>query len=156
VEDLHWADQSTRDLLAFLVRTLRRERVLLVATYRSDEPRTDRLGPWLAELDRGRPVRRLELGRLDRAETAAQLIGILVSLSCQCDELSWWAPAMAERGRPKTPLVLTEEERQTLERWARRAKAPKPWRCAARSCWHARRARPIRRWPSNWASGPRR
>src|SRR5215217_6153963 len=29
---------------------------------------------------------------------------------------------MAERGRPKAPLVLTEQERQTLERWARRAK----------------------------------
>src|SRR5918993_8685 len=29
---------------------------------------------------------------------------------------------MAERGRPKAPLVLTEEERQTLERWARRSK----------------------------------
>src|SRR5215212_7833053 len=27
---------------------------------------------------------------------------------------------MAERGRPKAPLVLTEEERQTPERWARR------------------------------------
>jgi hypothetical protein len=30
---------------------------------------------------------------------------------------------MAERGRPKAPLVLTEAERQTLERWARRAKS---------------------------------
>jgi DNA-binding CsgD family transcriptional regulator/tetratricopeptide (TPR) repeat protein len=77
VEDLQWADQSTRDLLAFLVRNLRRERILVVATYRSDEPRTDRLGPWLAELDRGGPVRRLELARLDRAETVAQLVGIL-------------------------------------------------------------------------------
>jgi hypothetical protein len=38
VEDLHWADQSTRDLLALLVRNLRRERVLLVVSYRSDEP----------------------------------------------------------------------------------------------------------------------
>ena|SRR5215211_6980508 len=28
---------------------------------------------------------------------------------------------MAERGRPKPPLVLTDEERQTLERWSRRA-----------------------------------
>jgi transposase len=27
---------------------------------------------------------------------------------------------MAERGRPKAPLVLTEDERQTLQRWARR------------------------------------
>jgi hypothetical protein len=29
---------------------------------------------------------------------------------------------MAERGRPKTPLVLTDDERQTLQRWARRSK----------------------------------
>jgi transposase len=29
---------------------------------------------------------------------------------------------MAERGRPQAPLVLTDEERQTLQRWARRAK----------------------------------
>jgi DNA-binding CsgD family transcriptional regulator/tetratricopeptide (TPR) repeat protein len=77
VEDLHWSDQSTRDLLAFLVRNLRQNRVLLIVTYRSDEPRSDRLGPWLAELDRGGPVQRLQLARLDRAETAAQLVGIL-------------------------------------------------------------------------------
>jgi DNA-binding CsgD family transcriptional regulator/tetratricopeptide (TPR) repeat protein len=77
VEDLHWSDQSTRDLLAFLVRNLRQNRVLLVVTYRSDEPRSDRLGPWLAELDRGGPVQRLQLARLDRAQTAAQLLGIL-------------------------------------------------------------------------------
>ena len=77
VEDLHWADQSTRDLLAFLVRNLRRERVLLVVTYRNDEPGQQRLGPYLAELDRGGPVQRLELARLNRAETAAQLTGIL-------------------------------------------------------------------------------
>jgi AAA ATPase domain len=53
VEDLHWADQSTRDLLAFLVRNLRRERVLLVVTYRNDEPGQQQLGPYLAEKDPG-------------------------------------------------------------------------------------------------------
>jgi predicted ATPase len=77
VEDVHWSDQSTRDLLAFLVRNLRHNRVLVVVTYRSDEPGSDRLGPWLAELDRGGPVLRLQLARLDRAQTAAQLVGIL-------------------------------------------------------------------------------
>ena len=77
VEDLHWSDQSTRDLVAFLVRNLRRNRVLMVVTYRSDEPGSHRLGPWLAELDRGGPVQRLELPRLERAQTAAQLLGIL-------------------------------------------------------------------------------
>src|SRR6266508_1936355 len=77
LEDLHWADLSTRDLLAFLVRNLRREQVLLVASYRSDEPGQGRLGPYLAELDRGGPVQRLELQRFDRAETIAQLTAIL-------------------------------------------------------------------------------
>jgi len=77
VEDLHWADRSTRDLLAFLVRNLRRERVLLVVTYRSDETGRARLGPFLAELDRAGPVDRIELPRFQRPEVAAQLTGIL-------------------------------------------------------------------------------
>ena len=77
VEDLHWADRSTRDLLAFLVRNLRRERLLVVVTYRNDEPGQERLGPYLAELDRGGPVQRIELPRLDQVETRAQLVGIL-------------------------------------------------------------------------------
>ena len=76
-EDLHWADRSTLDLLAFLVRNLRHERVLVVVTYRSDEPGQQRLGPYLAELDRAGRVGRIELGRLDQAQTAAQLTGIL-------------------------------------------------------------------------------
>jgi predicted ATPase len=77
VEDLHWADHSTRDLLVFLARNLRRERVLAVVSYRSDEPGTDWLGPYLAVLDRSGRAQRVELPRLDRAETAAQLVGIL-------------------------------------------------------------------------------
>jgi DNA-binding CsgD family transcriptional regulator/tetratricopeptide (TPR) repeat protein len=77
VEDLHWADRSTRDLLAFLVRNLRHGRLLLVLTYRSDElHRRHPLRPFLAELDRGRRVERLELARFGQAEVAAQLAGI--------------------------------------------------------------------------------
>jgi DNA-binding CsgD family transcriptional regulator len=37
LEDLHWADASTRDLLTFLSRMLHRERVLIIATYRTDD-----------------------------------------------------------------------------------------------------------------------
>jgi DNA-binding CsgD family transcriptional regulator len=77
VEDLHWADRSTRDLLAFLHRNLRHGRLLLVMTYRSDElHRRHPLRPFLAELDRGRRVERLELARFGPAEVAAQLAGI--------------------------------------------------------------------------------
>ncbi|MEU3572123.1 AAA family ATPase, partial [Kitasatospora sp. NPDC036755] len=78
VEDLHWSDRSTRELLAFLVRTLHRSRVLLVATYRTDDlHRRHPLRPFLAELERLRTVQRLELARFDRREVAAQLAGIL-------------------------------------------------------------------------------
>ncbi|MGI5246681.1 helix-turn-helix transcriptional regulator [Dactylosporangium sp. CA-139066] len=74
IEDLHWADRSTRDLIAFLVRSARIARALLVCTYRSDElHRGHPLRPFLAELDRVRDVDRLELGRLDRDGTAAIL-----------------------------------------------------------------------------------
>jgi len=78
VEDLHWADQSTRDLLGFLVRGLRRPGLLLVLTYRTDElHRRHPLRPFLAELERIRWVERVELQRFDRPELIAQLGGIL-------------------------------------------------------------------------------
>jgi DNA-binding CsgD family transcriptional regulator len=77
VEDLHWADQSTRDLLGFLVRNLRAG-VALLLTYRSDElHRRHPLRPFLGELDRSGRAERLELGRLGRRELAELLAGIL-------------------------------------------------------------------------------
>ncbi|MEO8437606.1 MAG: AAA family ATPase [Chloroflexota bacterium] len=74
VEDLQWADPSTRDLLAFLVRNLRGERILVVVTIRSDEidPRSPFM-TYLAELERADRVDRLDLDRLDRDEVAALL-----------------------------------------------------------------------------------
>ena len=77
VEDLHWADRSTRDLLMFLVRNLRRERLLLVISYRNDEPGQQQLGPYLAEMYRSGRVEHIELSRLDQVQTRAQLAGIL-------------------------------------------------------------------------------
>lgn len=38
VEDLHWTDAASRDVVAYLARTIRSERVLLVLTVRNDEP----------------------------------------------------------------------------------------------------------------------
>jgi DNA-binding CsgD family transcriptional regulator/tetratricopeptide (TPR) repeat protein len=78
IEDLHWADQSTLDLAAFLVRSLRAVPVLLVLTYRSDElHRRHPLRPLLAGWERVRGVDSIELRRFDRAEVAAQLAAIL-------------------------------------------------------------------------------
>ncbi len=80
VEDMHWADRSTRDLLAFLIRNeASAEGLLIVVTYRSDDlHRTHPLRPLLAELDRIGWVARLDLGRLARRDTAelvAQITG---------------------------------------------------------------------------------
>ncbi|MEU5366119.1 AAA family ATPase [Streptomyces sp. NPDC005925] len=78
LEDLHWADASTRHLLAYLFRTLRTGRLVVLATYRADDiHRRHPLRPLLAELDRLRTVRRVELARFDRAEAGRQIAGIL-------------------------------------------------------------------------------
>jgi DNA-binding CsgD family transcriptional regulator len=78
IEDLHWADQSTLDLTAFLIRSLRRARVLIVATYRSDElHRRHPLRPLLTGWERMRTVHRIEVPRFDRDEVGAQLAAIL-------------------------------------------------------------------------------
>jgi predicted ATPase/DNA-binding CsgD family transcriptional regulator len=78
IEDLHWADRSTRDLIGFLVRAARTAQVLLICTFRTDElHRGHPLRPFLAELDRARGVERLELGRLDRDGTGEILAALL-------------------------------------------------------------------------------
>ncbi len=78
VEDLHWADRATLDLLGFLERNLRDERLMLLATYRSDElQRGHPLAPFLAELERMRQVERVELAPLDEVELGRLIGGIL-------------------------------------------------------------------------------
>ncbi|MET9811850.1 MULTISPECIES: AAA family ATPase [unclassified Streptomyces] len=78
LEDLHWADASTRHLLTYLVRTLRTGRLVVLGTYRSDDiHRRHPLRPLLAELDRLRTIRRLELARFTREEVGRQVAGIL-------------------------------------------------------------------------------
>ncbi|MFE4666572.1 AAA family ATPase [Streptomyces sp. NPDC056716] len=80
LEDLHWADASTRHLLAYLCRTLRTGRLVVLATYRADDiHRRHPLRPLLAELDRLRTVRRIELGRFNREEVGRQIAGILAA-----------------------------------------------------------------------------
>ncbi|HEY3073487.1 MAG TPA: AAA family ATPase [Candidatus Limnocylindrales bacterium] len=74
IEDLHWADASTRDLLLFLVRSVRATPVLFVLTARTDEiDRHHPLLPLLAELERRDGVERIDLKPFARDELVAQL-----------------------------------------------------------------------------------
>jgi predicted ATPase len=78
VEDVHWADRATRDLLSYLIRGLGtpqlQARVLVLLTYRTDElTRSSPVRGWLTELLRLPGVSRLDLGPLDQAEVTTQL-----------------------------------------------------------------------------------
>jgi DNA-binding CsgD family transcriptional regulator len=79
IEDAHWADRSSRDLLTFLVGNQRAiSGLLILVTFRSDElHRTHPLRPLLAALDRIDWVERVELPRLGRHETGELALRIL-------------------------------------------------------------------------------
>jgi predicted ATPase len=118
LEDLHWADRATRDLVGFLARTLWSGRVVLVASYRSDElHRRHPLRPLLAELIRLPVVERLELAPFSRAELAAHL-GAISGAPLPADQLeriharseatrfmpsSCWPPAAMPRSSCRQP-----------------------------------------------------
>ncbi|WP_240489717.1 helix-turn-helix transcriptional regulator [Actinomadura atramentaria] len=88
VEDAHWADRSTRDLLAFLIRNLGAAPLLILVTYRTDElHRTHPLRPLLAELSRLDRVQRLDLERLTRHEVA-ELTEVILGDAPQYDLVS--------------------------------------------------------------------
>ncbi|MEA2717420.1 MAG: hypothetical protein QOI99_1737 [Actinomycetota bacterium] len=78
IEDLHWADESTRALLVYLLANMVAERVLLVLTYRSDDlPLGHPLRACLAELARRSGAERFELAPFSRDELAAKVADIL-------------------------------------------------------------------------------
>ncbi|GAA3573932.1 helix-turn-helix transcriptional regulator [Nonomuraea rosea] len=90
IEDLHWADRSTRDLLVFLSRMVQTERVCVVGTYRTDDlHRRHPLRSVLAELKRLPTVTNVELRPLASGEMSdyvatlgqvdAQELGLIVS-----------------------------------------------------------------------------
>ncbi|GAA3246104.1 helix-turn-helix transcriptional regulator [Pseudonocardia petroleophila] len=72
LEDLHWADRSSRDLLVFLLSRLDAQRLVVLATYRSDDlHRRHPLRPVLSELVRLPAVERVELEPLDPSDVLA-------------------------------------------------------------------------------------
>ena len=78
IEDIHWADASTLDLVTYLARSMQAERYLLVATARLDSlPRRHPLLGIVAELARLPTFERIDLARFNQGELVQQLTGIL-------------------------------------------------------------------------------
>ncbi len=77
IEDLHWSDRSTLDLVRFLVRNIGDLPVMLLMTYRSDAlHRRHPLVPFLAEMERSGGTETMALGPFDRHDLAAMLRAI--------------------------------------------------------------------------------
>ncbi|GEK22485.1 helix-turn-helix transcriptional regulator [Cellulomonas xylanilytica] len=116
LEDLHWADASSRDVLRFLVSRLRDQHLLVVASYRTDD--LHRRHPWkpvATELGRHPRVERLDLSPftddelrefttalsgtpltestlrrvIDRSEGNAYFAEELLEAGAEADELPW-------------------------------------------------------------------
>ncbi|MEM9035086.1 MAG: AAA family ATPase [Actinomycetota bacterium] len=78
VEDIHWADAATRDVLSSLVHTLRDARVLILVTERAGATSRDHpLRGWIAEMRRLVNAHALELSGLTRGELEEQATRLL-------------------------------------------------------------------------------
>ena len=78
IEDVHWADRSTLDLITYVARNLARDRVLVVLTYRADGlDETVDVPAFLAELVRLPLTERIDLAPLSEAETTDMLTDLL-------------------------------------------------------------------------------
>jgi DNA-binding CsgD family transcriptional regulator len=69
IEDVHWADDATLDLLRLLGRRIRDLNALLIVTHRDDETNA-RLMDALGQLAGSRATRRIDLPRLSRSAVA--------------------------------------------------------------------------------------
>jgi DNA-binding CsgD family transcriptional regulator/tetratricopeptide (TPR) repeat protein len=73
VEDLHWSDTSSRDVLRYLIRALGPAQVLVTMTVRTGEAWSGSLSQFVAETVRFPRVSRMELGPLTAPEVVVQV-----------------------------------------------------------------------------------
>ncbi len=111
LEDLHWADESSRELLAFLAVRLRDQPIMLVGTLR-EEDLPGSVGQWLAELERRPSVTRLRLRRLADGEIAELVTGLLPSGTASADRVA--AVVGAADGNPLYARELVHAGPQAL------------------------------------------
>ena len=77
IEDVHWADSASLDLVAFLVRNQRSERLAMVITFRSGELSPEHpVRARLAELEHGGRAQRVELDPLSPEHVTMQVLDI--------------------------------------------------------------------------------
>src|SRR6202521_5970191 len=112
LEDLHWAEPATRELLDYATRRLRSTNVLILATYRTDEMhRKHALRPTIEAWRRTGQVQLIELKALQPAEVADIVCSIFEEVSVS-DEFRDFLYDRSEGN----PFVVEEMLRDALDR----------------------------------------
>jgi class 3 adenylate cyclase len=112
VEDLHWADASTRELLDYLTRRLRNRRMLVLATYRRDEMhRKHPLLPTVQGWQRSRLAQLVELEPL-APEGVARMVSSIFDNTNVGEEFRDFMHARSEGN----PFVLEEMLKAAIDR----------------------------------------
>jgi class 3 adenylate cyclase len=112
VEDLHWADASTRELLDYLTRRLRNRRMLVLATYRRDEMhRKHPLLPTVQGWQRSRLAQVVELEPL-APEGVARMVSSIFDNTNVGEEFRDFIHARSEGN----PFVLEEMLKAAIDR----------------------------------------
>lgn len=112
VEDVHWADDSTRELLDHLARRLTGSRILLVVSYRSDElHRRHASLPLIQTWRRSRLAETVTLEPLSPAGVA-EMIGAIFDT----DEVGEEFGALMHERTEGNPFVLEEMLKEATER----------------------------------------
>jgi class 3 adenylate cyclase len=112
VEDLHWADASTRELLDYLTRRLRLSRILVVGTYRGDEMhRKHPLLPTVQSWRRSSTATIVELDPLP-ADAVARIVRAIFDIEDVSDDTRDFLHQRSEGN----PFVLEEVLKAALDR----------------------------------------
>ncbi len=112
LDDVHWADSSTRELLEYVARRLAKSRVMLLATYRSDE--LDRLHPLTRTVQtwrRGGLAEAVSVQAMPSSQVAEMIAAIL-----SADDVSPELVSLVHERSEGNPFVLEEMLREALDR----------------------------------------
>jgi class 3 adenylate cyclase len=112
LDDVHWADTSTRELLDYAARRLVRSRVMLLATYRSDE--LDRLHPLTRTVQVWRRAGLAETVTVS-AMTPANVTEMIAAI-LNAEEVSPELASLVGERAEGNPFVLEEMLREAIDR----------------------------------------
>jgi len=118
IEDLHWADSTTCEIAARLVRRAAALPLFVLLSYRTDDVgRAHPLRPVLAELDRARLLRHRPLARLSPAEVGALAsavhggalsAAVLNDIAVRSDGIPFYVEELASLSGTRLPVSLRD------------------------------------------------